>query len=200
MQEFGGGGGQGVSGGSPATFFEKLDGDDLALEHAAPFKVMPVSPGRPKGAMNKRTREMRDLYLKSGLPHPLLWQGRMLQLGIDGLRTLLGDGCTRLEAAELLRKIAADALPYLESKMPTAIDVKDERLPVLVVAETSRSLRAARSAGALSIDDDLVDVLVGPEENQGLGDGEDPRSHDAGSHDHAQRLDNAGETGDAAAD
>jgi len=190
----------GVSGGSPADLFEKMDADERAIADAAPFRVMPTSPGRPRGAPNKRTLEMRDLYLRSGFPHPLLWQGHMLKLGIDGAAAMLC--CDRLEAAEILRKIAADALPYLESKMPTKVDVKDERLPVLVIREhdTRASLAQGRSAGALAIDDDLADALIAPEQNQGLGADGAQGSHGQGSHDQSEALEPVGVARNQAAD
>jgi hypothetical protein len=191
----------GVSIGSPAPLFENFDGDEQLLAEAAPFRVMPTPRGRPKGAANKRTLQMRDLYLRMGLPHPMLKMGQMLQLTVEDLARLLC--CSLLDAADFQRKIAADLAPYLESKMPTRVDLPTgEGLPVLVIREhdTPRAIREARRTGALAIDDDLAETLGRDEENQGVAVGDPAQSHDAGSHGAAQETDATAETSDEAGD
>ena len=163
---------KGVLAAAPASLFENLDGgEEQMLADASPFRTKPQPiGGSRKGVPNKRTQQMRDLYLRSGLPHPLLWQGQMLRRGVDGLATDLG--CTLVEAAELLRKIAADLAPYIEGKQPTRVAVEaGARLPVLVVGElgAARSeLASAREEGALAIDDDLEAAVATFETNQAL--------------------------------
>ncbi len=191
----------GVSIGSPAPLFENSDAEQQLLAEAQPFRIMPTPRGRPRGASNKRTLQMRELYLKMGLPHPMLKMGQMLQLTVEDLARALC--CDLLEAADLQRKIAADLAPYLESKMPTRLDVApNEGLPVLVVREidTPQAIREARRTGALSIDDDLAEALGRDEENQGLAPSGGSQSHDAGSHGAAQAVDNAPQSHDEAAD
>lgn len=174
----------GVVTGSPADLFENFSPEEAGLiADAAPFRTRPMPiGGSRKGRPNKRNSDLRDLYLKSGFPHPLLWQGSMLRLGIDGLAAVLG--CTLGEAAELLRKIAADALPYIEGKQPTKIVVDTtDGLPVLVLgdaAAAARAVRDARDEGALAIDDDLESAI---EEKQRLIEEEDVRRMGGASHD-----------------
>ncbi len=188
----------GVLAGAPADLFENFSGDERALiADAAPFRSRPMPiGGSRKGRPNKRTIEMRDLYLRSGFPHPLLWYGAMLREGVDGLAGALD--CSLAEAADLLRKIAADALPYLESRMPTKVTAGDgERLPVLIVGDFAQArdqAAAARRDGAMAIDDDLDEQI------QRLSAGEGDRSHGDGSHDAAQGVEDAGVSGPKTAD
>ncbi len=193
-------GSSGVFPGSPASLFEN-DELDTMLAEAAPFKVMPIGRGRPKGAPNKRTAQMRELYLKA-FPHPMLQAGSILRMTIDELsRELM---CSRYEAAELQRKTRADLMPYLESKMPVAVDLgAQEGLPVLVVHEFeggARQLRQAQQAGAMSIDGDLVEAMSEDEEKQRLESAAKAGSHASGSHCAAQGADANGESGSAATD
>lgn len=188
----------GVVGGPPAQLFD-FDEDELLLAASAPFRGMPTSAGRPKGSPNKRTLAMRELYLKMGLPHPILWQGQMLRMKVDELAIALG--CKLVEAAELQRKIASDLAPYLESKMPAKVDLGDgELLPVIVIDEGSRELRAERETGAMSIDGDLVDAIAASEQKQQLAPAVGDGSHGGGSHGDGQAADNAQQTSGAATD
>jgi hypothetical protein len=138
------------------------DEDEQALHGSRPFNRMPSSVDRRtrKGVPNKRTVQMRDIYLKMGLPHPLLAMGQVLALGVDGLAAALQ--CDKLEAFGEWRKVAERVLEYLESKMPMAVKVDAQGLPVLVfgdIRQAAEDLRATRAEGALAIDDDLIDVM-----------------------------------------
>ena len=142
-------GDEGVLDGSPADLFENFSAEEAGLvADAAPFRDRPMPiGGSRKGRPNKRTIAMRELYLKSGFPHPLLWQGSMLRLGVDGVAKALG--CDLVDAAELLRKIASDALPYIEGKMPTKVILEgDARVPVLVFGDLGAAGRVLDQARA----------------------------------------------------
>jgi hypothetical protein len=133
---------------------ENFSQTELDLIHdASPFPGRSVQPGpgRPRGSQNKRTIEMRELYLKSGFPHPQLWMGHCLKEGPHALASSLG--CTPFEAWQELRKIAADLQPYMESKMPTAIVGNLDKTAVLVMGEIDQVLEARRPDGAMAIDD-----------------------------------------------
>ncbi len=137
------------------------DADEQLLAGSAPF-MMPSTVNRAtrKGIPNKRTTQMRETYLKMGLPHPLLAMGQVLRLGVDGLARELD--CTKLEAFGEWRKVAERVLEYLESKMPMGVKVDAQGLPVLVFGElrqAAEDLRATRAEGALAIDDDLIDSM-----------------------------------------
>lgn len=180
---------KGVVSGSPAgDLFSASEADELLLGDAAPFR-QPARPqpigGSRRGVPNKRTTAMRDLYLRMGLPHPLLWQGQVLRMGVDGLAAELA--CTRLEAAELLRKIAADALPYIEGKQPLRVQAEGVAgLPVMIVGDLDAARRAvadARAEGALAIDDDIEIAMGRIEQDQRVSEGRRPASHERASHD-----------------
>jgi hypothetical protein len=177
----------GVLDGSPADLFENFSAEEAGLvADAAPFRTRPMPVGGSrKGKPNKRTVQMRELYLKSGFPHPLLWQGSMLRLGVDGVAQALG--CDLVDAAELLRKIASDALPYLEGKMPTKVILEgDARVPVLVIGEAGAavaSLQSAREDGALAIDDGLLPAVEDFGEKQAVNDAARVRPEGGSSHD-----------------
>ena len=182
----------GVLSGSPASLFENFSAGEAALiDDAAPFRSRPTPVGGSrKGIPNKRSNQMRELYLKSGFPHPLLWQGSMLRLGVDGLAVALG--CDLIEAAELLRKVASDALPYIEGKMPTKVQVEGGAgLPVLVFGDAVAAIgavRAAREEGAMAIDDEIEGAMVLHEEKQRLREGGVVRPEGCPSHEEGKAL------------
>lgn len=187
----------GVLGGAQTDFFENLDaGEEALIADAAPFRARPTPVGGSRrGVPNKRNAQLRDLYLKSGMPHPVLWMGSVLRMGVDGLAEALG--CKTVEAMYLMRKIAADAAPYIESRQPTRVDVPDgARRAVLVVGEledAARAVEAARVDGVLAIDDDLPRALREAQQDQRLAAAPAAGSHGEGSHDDAQAIDDAGE-------
>ncbi len=169
--------------GSPAPLFEKLDEDEELLRDCAPFKSAMPRGGSRKGRPNKRTEAMRDLYLRLGLPHPMLKMGQVLAMPVEELAGQLG--CERLDAIEVQRKIAADLMPYLESKMPTqVVGEAGEALPVLVIREieAARGQASGTAPGAMAIDDDLDAALRDNEEKQRLIAAARDGSHGAGSH------------------
>lgn len=182
----------GVVAGSPADLFENFSaGEAQAIADASPFRSRPTPlGGSRKGIPNKRNAQMRDLYLKSGFPHPLLWQGSLLRMGVDGVASALG--CDLIEAAELLRKVASDALPYIEGKMPTRVQVDaGQGLPVLVFGERDAavaSLRQARDEGAMAIDDDLEGAVRRYEQKQALSEDDGVRQSGDASHDDCKAL------------
>lgn len=154
----------GVSGLAPARQGEMFGpGEENA---AAPFARLALrSTGRPKGASNKRTLAMRDLYLRLGYTHPMLFMGEVLSRPVAQLAQELD--CKLAEALEIQRKVAADLAPYLESKMPTQVKAPDgEGLPVLIMGEMRVSRRSEnRDDGSMAIDDDMADAI---QENQRL--------------------------------
>ena len=152
---------------------------------AAPFRDRPQPVGGSRrGIPNRRTVELRQLYLKMGLPHPVLAMGAVLRLGIDGIKRELG--CELLDAAELYRKIAADVAPYIEGKQPTRVAVMGSKpLPVLVIGETGEAIGQivqAREDGVLAIDDAVEASLVSYQRNQELRRAEPEASQDRASH------------------
>ena len=76
--------------------------------------------GRAPGVPNKRTAEMRA-YLLRRYPHPLEALAQLYSRPVEVLAAELG--CTLLEAATLAVKAAAEVAPFVEGKMPIAIDL-----------------------------------------------------------------------------
>jgi hypothetical protein len=182
----------GVVSGSPADLFENIDAVDAQLvADAAPFpnRPQPIGGSR-RGVPNRRTQQMRDLYLRMGLPHPVLAMGSLLRLGIDGLARELN--CDLIDAAELYRKVLADVAPYIEGKQPTKLVVDGATaLPLVVVGDIGGALQAlgeAREEGAMGIDDDVDRALARFQRNQRVSDLEREASHDDASHGDAKPL------------
>ena len=175
-------GGLGVLGGLPAGGADLFEGE---ANSASPFaRLAPRSTGRPKGSPNRRTVAMREIYLRKGYAHPMLWMGEVLTRSVRELSEELA--CSLLEALEVQRKVAADLAPYLESKMPTQVKAGDgEGLPVLVVGKVESAPRGlGRAAGAMAIDDDeLADAI---EQNQRLVEARARQSHGEQSHEGAK--------------
>lgn len=140
----------------PAGQAEMFGPDENA---AAPFARLALrSTGRPKGAGNRRTLAMRDLYLRMGYTHPMLFMGEVLTRSVADLAKDLD--CKLVEALEIQRKVAADLAPYLESKRPVELKASGEGLPVLIVGHVEMSKRSeARNDGTMAIDDDMYEAI-----------------------------------------
>jgi hypothetical protein len=151
--------------------------------------------GRARGTPNRRTVAMRDLYLRSGYSHPMLWLGEIITRPVAELARELG--CDRLDALGEQRKAAADLLPYLESRMPLNIHDDRERSPnVLIVGDVTHVVAQARQArqdGAMGIDDDVLDAVANHLQDQSLGGDVREPSHGEASHATTQGVDNTPE-------
>jgi hypothetical protein len=85
-------------------------------------------PGRPSGAVNRATRQMRDYILKNfsdpavGLAVTGLRSG--LQASLEAAIAIAGTlGCKPIEALDLMRKCSVDLMPYVHSKQPLAVQL-----------------------------------------------------------------------------
>lgn len=87
--------------------------------------------GRPPGALNKRNAKFRDQILALG-PHPALALQRAYSTPVEVLAAQLG--CTRLEAAQLGIRAAAELLPYVEGKQPVTVDLRQQHDVVMIMA------------------------------------------------------------------
>jgi hypothetical protein len=129
---------------------------------------LPRGRGRPRGASNKRTVAVRD-YLLSRYRHPLETLAAFQAASVDKLAAELG--CKPVEAAQLIINAADKLAPYMEGKMPVAVDLNVRGDMVLAI----EGLNAVREEGGelqnLSfIGGDLIEANF--EEDQALGDGE----------------------------
>ena len=95
-------------------------------------------------------------------------------------------GCKKLEAAEYHRKVMSDLAPYLEQKLPQAVQVQGATAGMLVL-----NLGGALGEGGSSIGLDLKLIgqnvveaqrIIEHEQNQGLSDDDAAQSHDDQSH------------------
>lgn len=87
--------------------------------------------GRPAGAMNKRNAKFRDQILALG-PHPALALQRAYSTPVETLAAQLG--CSKLEAAQLGIRAAAELLPYIEGKQPVTVDLRQQHDVVMIMA------------------------------------------------------------------
>jgi hypothetical protein len=87
--------------------------------------------GRPVGSLNRRNVKFREQILALG-GHPALALVRAFSTPVETLAAQLG--CTKLEAAQLGIRAAAELLPYVEGKQPVQIDVRQRADVVLVMA------------------------------------------------------------------
>ena len=96
---------------------EASDQGTVQSTHVA---LAPRQRGRKPGSRNKRTEEVRG-YLLSRYSHPLEVLAQIYSRPVDQLSAELG--CSKKEAAFLQVRAAAEVAPFVEGKMPVAIDV-----------------------------------------------------------------------------
>lgn len=81
---------------------------------------LPRGRGRPPGSKNRRTAAWRD-YLASRYTHPLETLAAIQSTPVDVLAAQLG--CKPVEALSVIKSAAAELAPYMEGKMPVAVDM-----------------------------------------------------------------------------
>lgn len=144
-------------------------------------EIVRSGPGRPRGAINRTTRDLVKLIESTGR-HPLLAMAEIVATPIDVIAATLG--CKRIEAAEYHRKVMSDLAPYVAQKLPTAVQVQGANAGMLVI-----NLGAALGEAAAGLDLKLVAQnaadaarIIEHEGNQGLSGDDAAQSHDAQSH------------------
>lgn len=122
--------------------------------------------GRPKGAANRHTAEFEKWYYARGFKDPAQLLGELVSTDPRALQAMAIEnaaavGLTRtvgtgeeahlvlevpglIDLVDLQRRAAVDLLPYLHGKMPTRIEIADERLPTLIVVTDTNQLDEAR--------------------------------------------------------
>lgn len=101
--------------------------------------------GRPRGSLNRRNAKFRDQLLAIA-PHPALALVRAYSTPVEQLAAQLG--CTKHEAAQLGIRAAAELLPYVESKQPVDVNVKQRNDVVMIMPGqgiTDAQIEAMRS-------------------------------------------------------
>lgn len=109
--------------------------------------------GRPPGALNRRNAKFRDQILALA-PHPALALARAYSTPLETLAAQLE--CTKLEAYQVAVRAAAELLPYVESKMPTAVALKQTHDVVLVMPGGSGVSTAELEAIAQDVSDGMA--------------------------------------------
>lgn len=121
--------------------------------------------GRPAGARNKRTGEIRA-WLLSRYAHPLEVLAATYSRPVDVLAAELG--CTKADAAALQIKCAVELAPYIEGKMPVAIDLAVRSDISLVIPGLNAPIGSVEDVAKLLTIDAAPQDLQG-EQNQGVG-------------------------------
>jgi len=116
------------------------EGGEITSRH---IQMAERGRGRPVGVRNKRTEEVRS-YILSRYPHPLEFMAQCYSRPVDMLAAELG--CTKKEAAFLQIRAAGEALPYLEGKMPVAIDLATKGDFNLLIPGVNITAEEAREA------------------------------------------------------
>ena len=93
-------------------------------------KTRRTGPGRPKGSLSRRTKDLAAYAAKIG-GNPIRAMIEIVATPIDVIAATLG--CKMLEAAEYHRKVMSDLAPYLEQKLPTAVQLQGANAGMLVI-------------------------------------------------------------------
>jgi hypothetical protein len=89
-------------------------------------------PGRRKGSRNRRTEAMAQ-YLLAKYRHPLERLAQIYSAPTEELAASLG--CTKLEALAEQRLSIIAALPYVQPKLPLAVDLTNHKVITLTINE-----------------------------------------------------------------
>lgn len=145
-------------------------------------KLPRSGPGRPRGSRNRRTEALAEYATKMG-GNPILKLIEIVATPIDVIsKTLV---CSKYEAAEFWRKCAADLGPYIEQKLPTAVQLQGANAGMLII-------NTGGPIGEQAVGLDLRVVAMNfaqadrlqieHEQNQALSEDADPASHASPSH------------------
>jgi hypothetical protein len=156
-------GGVGAPNGGGAQL--ELDGTRGAGDTAAALE--PRGPGRPTGARGKRTKEWQRWFQATGkLPLEFLsevYRQDTAQLAADM-------GCDAKDALRMQISAAEACLPYVEQKMPIAVeDVSEGQRPVIVVGTLSAA-QAGAMTGRFGAGLRLANGTGKPQQNQAIVD------------------------------
>jgi hypothetical protein len=97
-------------------------------------------PGRPRGALNRRSQDLID-YVLARYRSPVVGMVEIYSRPVGDLARQLG--CTLHEAFAFQLEAMKHAAPYLHSKMPVALDVTGKGLVALSIVDPSRIVEAA---------------------------------------------------------
>jgi hypothetical protein len=100
----------------------------------------PRGAGRPSGSRNKRTLEWQRWFEATG-EMPLAFLAKTFRQDTAQLAQQLG--CDQIEALKVQRDAAVACLPYVEQRLPLAVeDVSEGKRPIIVVGQMSQGQRS----------------------------------------------------------
>ena len=154
----------GGAGDAPRAQEELFAAPAAAVERAT--GEIPRGPGRPAGARNKRTREWQDWFGRTG-KLPLEFLAETFRADTQELADRMG--CAPIEALKVQRAAAEACLPYIEQKLPLAVeDVSEGKRPIIVIGTLSdgqrdqvqarHGLRLAGGDGRMQQNQQVIDV------------------------------------------
>lgn len=126
-------------------------------------RVKRPGPGRPKGSINRDTKEMAEFILQR-YRSPLIGLAELVNTPIPLLARQLG--CDRLEAAEFWRKCAKDLAEYVHQKMPTAVEIDEKVAGMIMVLNQDGMAPDQAKAAAQSAFGLPMDLSENSEQNQ----------------------------------
>lgn len=179
---------------APGLPFEDLAGPVDAESPVGKLAAARRGPGRPAGAQNRMTKDIRKLIL-SQYRHPLVALAEIASLDTLALAAHLG--CKPVEALDRQIRAAAEVAPYLAAKQAAVDESGQVVLPMLTL---NFGNAAPASVGVTGKDGDTLSILdltrdmTRAMENQGLSEGEAEASHGHASHEVAQAIDAEGES------
>lgn len=123
-------------------------------------EALPRGRGRPPGASNRRTAAWRD-YLLSRYTHPLETLMAIQSTPADVLAAELG--CKPVEALAIIKSAAAEAAPYMESKMATIVDATNtQRVAIIMPGLNVAPGATAAELEAYALDPEALDFDIMP--------------------------------------
>ena len=118
---------------------------DLPSDRAQRAEQLRRGPGRPPGALNKKTSDWARFILER-YRSPLVFLAEVYSRRVQDLAAEIG--AKPAEALEIQRRAAEALAPYLHGKMPVQVEVKGN-LPLLVLGDPAKILEGvAEELGA----------------------------------------------------
>lgn len=175
---------------APGLPFEDLAGPPDAESPLGNLVARRKGPGRPAGAQNRMTKDIRKLIL-SQFRHPLVALAEIASLDTKALAKHLD--CKPIEALDRQIRAAAELAPYLAAKQAAVDDSGQVVLPMLQL-----NFGAAAPAGvqAVAKDGETLSILDLTQSfaDQGLSGTAGAASHGSASHEQAQAIEDEGES------
>jgi hypothetical protein len=138
------------------TLFPEADADPLnphADESRLPARR---GPGRPPGALNRATKELREFIL-TNFTDPVIGAARVMMMRPQDLATALG--CTLLEAYDRIDRARQFVARYTHQEMPKAVEIGGTGSVTLVIGAVDSGGQAQLGApgdGAVVIEGTLA--------------------------------------------